>query len=655
MAKPARIGFLQFCLFLGVLAVLVRSAQLQLVQGAEHAQRAERTRTVRAALPARRGTIYERSMQPLAVSHESYHVSLAPEQIADKRATARQVARALDESAAAVERRLRTSKSVYFHGPFSALVVQPIRGEPGVHLEPVYPRQRPMGNLAQHTIGVVDPEAMSGRSGLESVLDSLLAGVPGEAVWVLDNQSRRYESPSRLVREPVNGNDVVLTIDGRLQEIAEAALDGAIREMDAKGGNVVFLDPWTGELLAVASRVEGEQSSASAFTAPFEPGSTAKLFTAAALLSSGLVDSTDRVGGENGEWIFETSPGHRRRITDTHAAKHPLTLAEAIERSSNIAMAKFAQRLAPEALYDAMRDFGFGSATGVGLPGESSGELRRPDRWQAGYDRESIAYGYSFSVTTLQLAAAYAAIANGGVLYAPALVREVRAPDHTVLYRHRPEPVRRVITPEVAATLRSYLSGAVDTSGTGERAQVQAYGLGGKTGTARRFVGGRYVPGYMASFAAIWPIDRPQLVAIVTIDDPSGGYYGGQTAAPLTKAMLEEAITSRNQALDFNQLALRGAASVPATPRPAPAAPEPEVPVVAVPWPPETTRRAEAPAEVPDVAGQSVRAAALTLHRSGFRVMLEGSGTAVSSRPAAGASAPRGTTVIVVARPTGSR
>ena len=296
MAKPARIGFLQFCLFLGVLAVLVRSAQLQLVQGAEHAQRAERTRTVRAALPARRGTIYERSMQPLAVSHESYHVSLAPEQIADKRATARQVARALDESAAAVERRLRSSRSVYFHGPYSALVVQPIRGEPGVHLEPVYPRQRPMGNLAQHTIGVVDPEAKSGRSGLESVLDSLLAGVPGEAVWVLDNQSRRYESPSRLVREPVNGNDVVLTIDGRLQEIAEAALDGAIREMDAEGGNVVFLDPWTGELLAVASRVEGEQSSASAFTAPFEPGSTAKLFTAAALLSRGLVDSTDRVG-----------------------------------------------------------------------------------------------------------------------------------------------------------------------------------------------------------------------------------------------------------------------------------------------------------------------------------------------------------------------
>ncbi len=655
MAKPARIGFIQFCLFLGVLAVLGRAAQLQLVLGSAYAREAATNQTVRAPLPARRGTIYERAMQPLAVSEEYYHVSLAPEQIRDTTAAARQVARALDENAAAVERRIRTRPSVYFGGPYSALEVQPIRSLPGVHLERVYPRSRPKGNLAQQVIGLVDAETKSGISGLEAALDSLLAGVPGEAVWVLDRRQRRFESPSRLVRESVNGNDVVLTLDGRLQEIAEAALDKAIGEMDAAGGTVVFLDPWTGELLAVASRVEGGRSSASAFTSPFEPGSTAKLFTAEALLARGVVDSTDTVSGENGEWVFETSPGTSRKITDTHAAKRPLTLARAIETSSNIAMAKFAQRLAPEALYESLRDFGFGAPTGVGLAAETRGRLRPPHEWNAGYDRESIAYGYGFSVTALQLAAAYAVIANGGVLYAPTLVREVRAPDGSVLYRHRPEPVRRVLPPEIAATLRDYLRGAVSSTGTGERAQLQSYELIGKTGTARKTVGGRYVQGYTASFAGIWPIDRPQLVAIVMIDDPSGAYYGGETAAPLTKAMLEEALTSRNRALDFNRLALRGAASASAQPEPRAPAVDPEPPVVAVAWPAAPSVPPRPPAPVPDVAGRTVRAAAHELHRSGFRVMLDGSGTAVSTHPAAGATAPPGTTVTVVARPAGSR
>ena len=655
MAKPARIGFLQFCLFLAVLAVLGRSAYLQLVRGSEYAAKAEGERTVRGQLPARRGTIYDRGMTPLAVSQEFYHVSLAPEQVTDTHDVARRVARALDQNAAAVERRVRTRRSVYFGGPYSPLEVQPIRGLRGVHLEPLYPRVKPRGNLAQHTIGLVDPDAGSGVSGLEAALDSLLAGVPGEAVWVKDHRQRRFESPSRLVREPVNGNDVVLTIDGRLQEIAEAALDQAIGRMGAQGGNVVFLDPWTGELLAVASRVEGERSSASAFTAPFEPGSTAKLFTAAALLSRNLVDSTDAVSGEDGEWIYETARGRKRRITDTHAAKRPLTLALAIETSSNIAMAKFAQRIAPEALFDALRDFGFGAQTGVGLAAEARGRLRPPHEWIPGYDRESIAYGYGFSVTALQLAAAYAAIANGGVLYAPSLVREVRAPDRTLLYRHRPEPVRRVLTPEIAATLRSYLRGAVSTSGTGERAQIQSYEIGGKTGTARKNEGGRYVSGYSASFAAIWPIEQPQLVAIVTIDDPSGAYYGGETAAPLTKAMLEEALTSRNRALDYNRLALRGAAAVPAGDPPAAALPEPERPVVAVDWPAPAATPASAPAPVPDVSGQSIRAAAHALHRSGFRVMIHGSGAVVATRPAAGAAARPGTTVTILASTAGSR
>src|SRR5690606_21831641 len=311
MAKPAaRVGFIQFCLFLGALAVLGRAAQLQLVEGDEWGARAERNRTVTEVLPAWRGTISDRSGNKLVGSQERYHVSLAPVQALDTTEVARKVARALGASAARVEHAIRTRRSVYFAGPYDALTVQPIRSLRGVSLSPVYPRVGRV-DLARRTIGVFDTESGHGLSGVESALDSVLAGIPGEVVRLRGTDGRRYDSPGRPTREPVRGNDVLLTIDARLQEIAEAALDNAIAEMDARGGDVVFLDPKTGELLAVASRAEGERSTATAFTAPFEPGSTAKLFTAAALLHYGLADSTDRVSGENGRWLFETPTGYR--------------------------------------------------------------------------------------------------------------------------------------------------------------------------------------------------------------------------------------------------------------------------------------------------------------------------------------------------------
>jgi len=257
------------------------------------------------------------------------------------------------------------------------------------------------------------------------------------------------------VREPVAGRDVLLTIDTELQEIAERGLADALDEMRAEGGDVVFLDPATGELLALASRHAGGVSAASTITDPFEPGSTAKLFTAAALLAYKRVDSTAVVSGENGEWLMPVNEhGRTRRITDTHKTAGSLTLAQAIQVSSNIAMSKFAQRLAPEEQYGVLRDFGFGSPTGVEFPSESRGRLARPDQWQPMYTRASVAMGYEFGVTPVQLAAAYGAIANDGVLLAPTLVREIRGPTGASLYRHEPEPVRQATSPEIAGKLR---------------------------------------------------------------------------------------------------------------------------------------------------------------------------------------------------------
>ncbi|MGH7519044.1 MAG: peptidoglycan D,D-transpeptidase FtsI family protein, partial [Gemmatimonadales bacterium] len=570
--SAARIAAVQFCFALGIAALVVRAAQLQLVQGGRWSAEAENQRTERSVLPARRGAIYDRHGVPLAVTQEFYHVGVAANELADRGRAVRLLAAQLALPVGAVEREITRKRWAYWHGPYTATQVQPLRGATGIHLDGNYRRFDPTRGLARAVVGDLVPETGRGASGIELALDSVLTGVPGEAVLLKDRSGRRYDSPSRRVREPVPGHDVYLSLDAALQEIAERALADAMLTLKAESGDVVLLDPRTGELLAIASQQAGAAPTRpSTLTDPFEPGSTAKLFTAAALLRAAKVDADDAVSGEGGEWIMPTGGGATRRISDTHRERGNLTLSDAIGVSSNIAMAKFAQRLAPSEQYDVLRDFGFGSPTGVEFPSESRGRLARPDRWQPMYTRASLAMGYEIGVTPVQLAAAYGAIANDGVLLTPTLLREVRRADGTLAYRREPEPVRRAVSPEIAARLREFLGRAVGEGGTGERAQLANFPLLGKTGTARRFVGGRYVNEHTASFAALFPADDPQLVVIVKIEDPKGEYYGGLTAAPLTKTMLQQALASHRVAINRSALATAESARAPAAPRAAPA------------------------------------------------------------------------------------
>jgi cell division protein FtsI (penicillin-binding protein 3) len=650
MARPAaRIRAVEIVFLLALTAVIGRAAQLQIVEGGHWSQEAARLRTSHDIMPARRGTIFDRNGIPLAVTQEFYHLGVAPNEITDRADLVRRVSKNLGLPAARLNRDLRGNKPwVYYHGPFTAQQVEPIREIKGIHLEPEYDRFYPALGLARPVIGGLKPDGSAGASGLEMALDTLLTGKPGERVLLRDLQGRKYESPSRLIRDPVPGNDVVLTIDNELQEIAETGLEDAIRSMRAQGGDVVFYDPRNGELLALASRQVSRgvmTARPTMFTDPFEPGSTAKLFTAAALLSRNKVSATDAVFAEQGLWMMPVSSSETRKIEDTHRSKGSLTLAQAIGVSSNVAMAKFSERLTPEEQFEALRDFGFGSPTGVEFPSESRGRLMLPNRWKPAWSRASIAMGYEFLVTPVQLAAAYGAIANDGILLSPTLVREVRAPDGSVLYRRQPEPVRRAISPAVAARLREYLSGAVGEGGTGERAQLANYTLIGKTGTAVRFEDGRYVRGqYTASFAALFPSADPQLVVIVKIDNPQGDYYGGQTAAPLTRNMLQQALASREVAIDRNRL---GVEEIPAQTQAIAVEPV-SPPVVAVRWPFRPDSAGPRPLqEVPPVTGETARRAVATLHRRGFRVTLRGGGNVVRTSPAAGDSVRVGRTVIV--------
>lgn len=654
MAKPAaRIAVVQLGLAVGLLAVVARAAQLQIVQHDRWRATAESQRTAREELPARRGTIYDRQGVPLAVTQEFYHVGIAPDQVRDPAAVARAVATALEVPAGTVRRQLRSGRRwIHYQGPYSATEVQPLRGVRGVHLDGEYLRFYPYRDLARPVIGRLAPDGSRGASGLELALDSILSGVPGEAVVLKDRLGRRYESPSRHVRDPVAGHDVRLTLDAELQEIAERSLDEVLAELDAEGGDVVFLDPHSGELLALASRQAGGPDNVSArasvFTDAYEPGSTAKLFTAAALLTFGRVDSADQVSGDDGTYEMPINEHRVRLIHDTHREPGLLTLAQTVEVSSNIGIVKFAERLADAEQFEMLRRFGFGSPTGVEFPSEARGTLRYPDAWNPRYTRFSQAMGYEFAVTPVQLAAAYGAIANDGLLLSPTLVHDVQDADGELIYRHRPEPVRRAVTPEIAETLRRYLRTAASETGTGSQAQLAGYELLGKTGTARRVRDGRYVPGeYTASFAAIFPADDPQLVIVVKLDNPQrGSYYGGATAAPVIATMLQQALTSERVTLDRTRLVTSGSTPPPAAPHTEPAR---ELPTAVVAWPlaPADSQPAgEAP--VPPVAGVPLRAGVQALHRAGLRVVLRGKGsTVVRTEPEAGVTLARGGTVTV--------
>jgi cell division protein FtsI (penicillin-binding protein 3) len=521
--------------------------------------------------------------------------------------------------------------------------------------------------VARPIIGALQPNAPRGESGLERFLDSLLAGVPGEATYLKDGRGRLYESPGRLVRLPVAGDDVVLTIDSELQSIAETALEEAFEEYHPDRGDIVFLDPRTGELLAAASR--GIDSTgktvrtASFFLNAFEPGSTAKPFTAAALLALKRVSATETVSPEAGKWVFPISATRTRTITDDHPQHAPITLAHAIQVSSNIGMAKFAQKLTREEHYDALHAFGFGSPTGIEFPVESPGVLQRPETWQPGQQGASMAMGYALQVTPIQLATAYGAIANDGVMMAPALIKEIRTSDGQVLYRHHPTAIRQVIPAEVAVQLRAFLANAASDSGTGKLAQVR-YGVVGKTGTAKltrtklvRTKQGKmirhsyYTNEHAASFAGIFPAKNPRLVVIVRIENPRGQYYGGFVAAPLVARMLRQALAARGSAI--NQVGLVDTL-VRAAHDPTPPKEEREDEErderQAIRFPlPSSAGSTSRPTEVPEVVGLSIRQAALALHRRGFRVRLEGSGRVVRSQPEAGDSLETGKTVTLYA------
>ena len=643
MKRPSRATLIGSAFVLAALAVVARAVDVQLVHGDQWRRRAAEQQTVRVELPARRGGLFDRHGVALALSQETFGVGLAPREISDPAHAAALIAKVVGVPRRDIGQLVASDRRwVEWPGPFGWTEVAVLKSVRGVYLLPRLQRLYPRPDLAPRLIGRAGADGR-GASGLERALDSLLAGRPGSAVMLRDRSGRTYPSPSRPSADPAPGDDVYLTLDAELEDIAQRALSAAVDSVHAVGGDAVILQPATGEILALAS-VRRTVAEGTGLGDTFEPGSTAKVFAAAALLRTGKARADDTVFAEHGHYVYRGRP-----IDDVHGSG-TLNLASVIRVSSNIGIVKLAARLTPAEQYEALRDFGFGTPTGVEVAGESPGRLRSLRSWSA-ESPASLAMGYELAVTPLQLAAAYASLANGGVLVEPTLVREVRDADGTVRYTARPRPVRRVVTAGVAAQLTHMLQGVVE-EGTGRRAALGTYPVAGKTGTTRRAIGGQYLPGhYWASFVGIFPALDPQLVLVVKIDDPQGEYFGGSVSAPVVRTILEAALATPGVTLDRGRLVRhwlpdsadtvragaegvngRGAATV----------------LVAWPPAPQPPRAAPpGPRVVPDVAGLSLRAAARALHGRGFEVRVEGWGRAVGTYPPAGSSAPPGSAVTV--------
>jgi len=623
-------------LLAGASAVLVRAGQIQIVQAAEWSERAEAQHRTDVAIEATRGSIMDRDGTPLAVSRERVRVSVAPHEIQDVEQVRVLLREELGLSSAHVARLTSRERSwAVVPDLYAPDVRERLRSVPGLHLERVLQRYHPHGDLARSVLGVMMEGA--GRGGIEQAYEALLSGTPGREVVARDNVGREIPGERFTMIAPRAGGEVILTLDMDLQEIAQQALEEAIEETEARGGDVVVTDPKTGEVLALVSIRDGLTTALSAVNTPYEPGSTLKPFTVATLLQRGLATIEDTVDVGDGSWEIEG-----RTLHDTHTEGH-LSIGDALRESSNVGIAKAAQLLTPGAQYENLRDFGFGSLTGIELPGEVPGTLRRPDGWTA-QSPASLAIGYEISVTPLQMAMAYGALANGGLLMQPRLVREIRSSTGSVLERLDPQVIRRVIDEKVAATVGRALVGVVE-DGTGTSARLGSFAVAGKSGTARLNLGHGYERGaYYSSFVGFFPADAPQLVVFVGLDRPQGTYYGGAVAAPVSRTTMEAALAARTTPLDRSAL-LRSTRRDPfPAPNPAPArfaARTSDAP------PPERIERRDPSTGVtlPDVVGLPSRVAVRRLHALGLRVAPSGIGEVAGTRPAAGARVLPGDTV----------
>ena len=546
--SPGRVLFVAAFIGFWMLIVCFRLIHLQFSQHEGLANRARQQQQNTVETSPQRGELLDRQERQLARSVQTVSLFLDPDGI-DVPAldhNAQQLAKSLGLKQSELAKQFREAHAEKKRFVWIARRLDAELGNkivamnlPGIHAQLEPKRYYPNGSLAAHILGYVGLDGQ-GLGGVEQFYNKKIAGEAGRLFLEKDANGKSYES-YEIASKP--GQSVVLTIDQSIQYQAEQALQAAVQRSRAKSGTVIVLDPRNGEILALANAptfdpnkvadAKPETRSNWALQNIYEPGSTFKIVAFAAALENKLARIDERIDCQMGAI---TVAG---RVIRDHSAFGSLTIPEALAKSSNVAAIKLGIRAGDPMMYDYIKRFGFGSRTGIELPGETAGLLRKVERWQPS-SIGSIAIGQEIGVTPVQMVSAFGALANDGVRIAPHLIREVRNAEGTVVYRAQPEQ-RRVINAETAIALRGMLEG-VTLRGTAKAAQLDGYSAAGKTGTAQKIdpkTRAYSATKHVASFVGFAPVSNPQVVIIVVVDEPAGAYHGGDVAAPIFREVAE--------------------------------------------------------------------------------------------------------------------
>lgn len=533
-----------------------RLAHLQVVLHTELVARAESQQRYVATIPAMRGNIRARDGKLLASSIDEESIYAHPHHLeVDKQTAAAALAPALRVSVAEVLSLLEQDRPlVYLRKQAPPDIVDAvIRVKKELELwqsvgtHPANRRYYPNRQLAAHVLGFVNEDNV-GAAGVEYELDEVIRGQDGRWMTLKDGGQKPIDPDGLFREDPTPGHDITLTIDPVIQAEAEATLERVVAERLADGAAAVAIDPRTGAILALASyptfnpNVRDEflvdlSSKNSTVNHAYEPGSTFKIFTAAAGLRENLVFEDEVIDCQGGAMRVANHTYH-----DWKLGFGEMPFTEVVANSSNVGMIKVGLRIEPTRFYEWLKGFGFGEPTGIELPGEAPGILRGPDRWSA-LSQSSMIIGQEIGVTPLQMAAGVSAIANGGLLMKPYIVSSVQDAQGNLVSEHQPEVRRRIIDESTARRVMRVLEGVVDPdSPTGKAAGIPGYRLAGKTGTAQKIGPQGTYSEYMSSFVGILPASAPELVVLVVIDAPRKGYYGSEVAAPAFRSIAETAV-----------------------------------------------------------------------------------------------------------------
>jgi cell division protein FtsI (penicillin-binding protein 3) len=652
--------------------MVVIGARLAYLQTSQHEWLQRRARAQQLDIEpqsAVRGLILDRQGRELARSVDVDSFFADPREIENTDEAAARLARVLKTDGLALAARLKEAKEANrgFVWLARKLDEEQSRAVGELKIKGVYSTQEqkrryPNGALAAHVVGFVGLDDR-GLAGVEQVYNAVLTGEAGRLVVDADARRRAFKSAGSA---PRNGQTVVLTIDQTVQYLVERALTAAVEKAHAKSGAAVVLDPHTGEVLALANAPAFDPNEAAGTSAEarrddalqniYEPGSTFKVVAYTGALEEKLIKPDDRIECPGSISL----PG---RVVHDHA-RGMLTATEALAKSSNVAAIKLGLKLGNDRLYDYIRRFGFGSKTGVELPGETAGLVRPVSKWQPG-SIGSVPIGQEVGVTPVQMAAAYATIANDGVRISPHLVREVRDEEGNIVGQAQPES-HRVVSAETARTIRGMLE-MVTLKGTAKAAQLEGYSAAGKTGTAQKIDPKTHAYSatkYVASFVGFAPVDNPAAVIIVVVDEPVGAHHGGDVAAPVFSEIADEILpyldVRPDEAPDAKATSGQLAANHAPAQTSAGASKGHESVAVETVRLPEIAQNAAASGEIeefvyaaagerallmPDLRGRSVRDVARICSQLGLELEARGEGRALRQSPSVGQSVESGQTV----------